>query len=233
MLSEQEDYFGTTAEAKTERDNKVKLKVYSNPRDEKIPSKRGEIYKNIALILLQKDKTEQAKTALSDARKANPDDTSLIISEADLYLKLQDFATYKKLVSEVLEKDPNNPDLLFNLGVVSSKTDAASAETYYKKAIELKPDYVNAYLNLSILKLEGETKIVDEINKLGTSEKDNKRYEVLKKQREDIFKSALPYLEKANELDPKNEDVAATLLNVYGALEMTDKKKALKAKMGK
>ena len=150
-----------------------------------------------------------------------------------MYLKLQDFATYKKLVSEVLEKDPNNPDLLFNLGVVSSKTDAASAETYYKKAIELKPDYVNAYLNLSILKLEGETKIVDEINKLGTSEKDNKRYEVLKKQREDIFKSALPYLEKANELDPKNEDVAATLLNVYGALEMTDKKKALKAKMGK
>jgi tetratricopeptide (TPR) repeat protein len=233
LLSEQEDYFGTTAEAKTERDNKVKLKVYSDPRDEKIPSKRGEIYKNIALILLQKDKTEQAKTALSDARKANPDDTSLIISEADLYLKLQDFATYKKLVSEVLEKDPNNPDLLFNLGVVSSKTDAASAETYYKKAIELKPDYVNAYLNLSILKLEGETKIVDEINKLGTSEKDNKRYEVLKKQREDIFKSALPYLEKANELDPKNEDVAATLLNVYGALEMTDKKKALKAKMGK
>ena len=233
LLSEQEDFFGTTVEAKTERDNKVKLKVYSNPRDEKIPSKRGEIYKNIALILLQKDKTEQAKTALSDARKANPDDTSLIISEADLYLKLQDFATYKKLVSEVLEKDPNNPDLLFNLGVVSSKTDAASAETYYKKAIELKPDYVNAYLNLSILKLEGETKIVDEINKLGTSEKDNKRYEVLKKQREDIFKSALPYLEKANELDPKNEDVAATLLNVYGALEMTDKKKALKAKMGK
>jgi len=233
LLSEQEEFFGTTTDAKTERDNKVKLKVYSNPRNEKIPSKRGEIYKNIALILLQKDKTEQAKTALSDARKANPDDTSLIISEADLYLKLQDFTTYKKLVSEVLEKDPNNPDLLFNLGVVSSKTDAASAETYYKKAIELKPDYVNAYLNLSILKLEGETKIVDEINKLGTSEKDNKRYEVLKKQREDIFKSALPYLEKANELDPKNEDVAATLLNVYGALEMTDKKKALKAKMGK
>jgi tetratricopeptide (TPR) repeat protein len=209
------------------------LKVYSDPRDEKIPSKRGEIYKNIALILIQKDKTEQAKTALSDARKANPDDTSLIISEADLYLKLQDFATYKKLVSEVLEKDPNNPDLLFNLGVVSSKNDAAAAESYYKKAIEIKPDYVNAYLNLSILKLEGETKIVDEINKLGTSEKDNKRYEVLKKQREEIFKSALPYLEKANELDPKNEDVAATLLNVYGALEMTDKKKALKAKMGK
>ncbi len=71
------------------------------------------------------------------------------------------------------------------------------------------------------------------MNKLGTSEKDNKRYEVLKKQRTDMFNSALPYLEKAYELDAKNEDVANTLLNVYGALEMTDKKKALKAKMGK
>ena len=48
-----------------------------------------------------------------------------------------------------------------------------------------------------------------------------------------MFLATLPYLEKANELAPKNEDVVTTLLNVYGALEMTDKKKALKEKMGK
>ena len=71
------------------------------------------------------------------------------------------------------------------------------------------------------------------MNKLGTSEKDNKRYEVLKAKREGIFKEALPYLEKAFELNPTNEDVSATLLNVYGALEMTAEKKALKAKLGK
>ncbi|MFD0778916.1 hypothetical protein ACFQZF_10865 [Flavobacterium myungsuense] len=71
------------------------------------------------------------------------------------------------------------------------------------------------------------------MNKLGTSEKDNKRYEVLKKQRLAVFMDTLPFLEKANELDPKNEDVSTTLLNVYGALEMSDKKKALKAKLVK
>ena len=69
------------------------------------------------------------------------------------------------------------------------------------------------------------------MNKLTNSEKDNKRYLVLKKQREGIFMGALPYLEKANELDPKNKEVASTLLSVYSALEMTDKKKALKARM--
>lgn len=233
VLTEKEDYFGTTPEAKADRDSKVKLKVYTDPRDEKIPSKRGEIYKNIALILVQEGKVDEAKKALAEARVANPDDSSLTLTEADLYLKLEDFTTYKKLISEVLEKNPNDPDLLFNLGVISAKTDAVEAEKYYKKAIEIKPDYVNAYLNLAILKLDGEKKIIDEMNKLGTSEKDNKRYEVLKKQRLAIFMDTLPFLEKANELDPANEDVATTLLNVYGALEMTDKKKALKAKMGK
>lgn len=232
-VNDQEEFFGSNAAAKTDRDTKVRLKLYTNPRDEKVPSKRGEIYKNVALILVQQGKTDQAKKALAEAREANPDDTSIALTEANVYLELNDFATYKKLVTDVLAKSPNDADLVYNLGVIASKTDAAEAEKYYKRAIEIKPDYTNAYLNLAILKLDSDKKIIDEMNKLGTSEKDNKRYEVLKKQRSDMFNSALPYLEKAYELDPKNEDVGTTLLNVYGALEMTDKKKALKAKMGK
>jgi tetratricopeptide (TPR) repeat protein len=232
-INEQEEFFGSTAASKTDRDTKVRLKLYTNPRDEKIPSKKGEILKNIALILVQQGKIDQAKLALSDARAANPDDTSIAMTEANVYLELNDFAMYKKLVTEVLAKNPNDADLLYNLGVIASKTNATEAEGYYKKAIEINPNFTNAYLNLAILKLDADKKMIEEMNKLGTSEKDNKRYEVLKKQRSDMFNSALPYLEKAFDLDPKNEDVATTLLNVYGALEMTDKKKALKAKLGK
>ncbi len=58
-----------------------------------------------------------------------------------------------------------------------------------------------------------------------------KRYADLKVERQNIFKSVIPTLEKAFEVDPKNEDVGKTLLNVYSALEMTAEKKALKAKM--
>ncbi|WP_309641072.1 tetratricopeptide repeat protein [Flavobacterium sp.] len=232
-LNDQEEFFGSNAAAKADRDTKVRLKLYTNPRDEKVPSKRGEIYKNIALILVQQGKTEEAKKALAEAREANPDDTSITLTEANVYLELNDFVTYKRLITDVLAKNPNDADLVYNLGVIASKTDVVEAEKYYKRAIEIKPDYISAYLNLAIMKLDADKKIIDEMNKLGTSEKDTKRYEVLKKQRNDMFNSALPYLEKAYELEPGNADVAATLLNVYGALEMTDKKKALKAKMGK
>jgi hypothetical protein len=48
--------------------------------------------------------------------------------------------------------------------------------------MEIDPKYVNAYINLAALKLEAEKPIIDEMNKLGTSDK-VKRYEVLKKQR--------------------------------------------------
>ncbi|MBA9075068.1 tetratricopeptide (TPR) repeat protein [Flavobacterium gossypii] len=213
-----------------ERDKMVKLGTHEAPKTEKEPSKRGEIYRNIALIYNNKGDVDAAKKALIDARAANPDDVSLTMTQADLYLKSNDVANYKKLVGEIIEKNPADPNLFYNLGVLSAQAkENAEAEKYYKKTIELDPNYVNAYLNLSVLKLESDATIVEEINKLGTSQKDNKRYEVLKAKREEIFKSTLPYLEKANKLDPKNEDVYKTLLNVYNYLEMTSEAKALKA----
>ena len=69
-----------------------------------------------------------------------------------------------------ITKDPENGILYYNLGVISSEQgEADSAIEYYKKAIEFKPDYVDAYLNIVSVILDGEQKIVDEMNSLGTS----------------------------------------------------------------
>lgn len=227
-ISGQEDLFNT----EKERDQAVKLGTHEKPKTEAIPSKRGEIYKNIALILVQDGKTEEAKKALSDARKANPEDTSLTLAEADLYLQTKDYETYKKLIAEVIEKNPNDADLIFNLGVISANAkNAAEAEKYYKRVIEINPKYTNAYINMAALKLDDEKAIIDEMNKLGTSANDMKRYDVLKAKRDNLFKSTIPYLEKAHELNPTDIDIAKTLLNVYNALEMMPEAKALKVKV--
>ena len=99
--------------------------------------------------------------------------------------------------------------------------------------MEINPKYTNAYINLAALKLEDEKVIIDEMNKLGTSTKDMKRYEELKAKRQNLFRGTIPFLQKAVELDPSNVDVAKTLLNVYSALEMTTEYKALKATIKK
>ncbi|MGZ9676113.1 tetratricopeptide repeat protein [Flavobacterium sp. GNP001] len=227
-LTSAEDFFSTAQE----RDRLVKLGTHEKPRTEVVPSKRGEIYKNMALILVEKGKTDEAKKAISEARKTNPEDGSLALTEANLYLETKDYDTYKKLVSEILEKNPNDSELIFNLGVLSANAkNVVDAEKYYRRVIDINPQYVNAYINLAAMKLEDEKVIIDEMNKLGTSTKDQKRYDELKKKREDMFKATIPFLAKAVELNPTNQDVSKTLLGVYNALEMTAEAKALKAKM--
>ncbi|AWG23164.1 hypothetical protein FFWV33_17330 [Flavobacterium faecale] len=229
LVSNKEEGFPT----KEDRDRMVKLKTHTNPRVEVVASKEGEIVKNIALILVQQKKIEEAKKVIVEARTLNPEDTSLAMTEANLYLETKDFDSYKKLVTEILAKKPNDADLLFNLGVVSATAkNKADAEMYYKKAIEVDPNYMNAYINLVGVKLEAETPINAEMNKLGTSDKDNKRYEVLKAEKKKLYQSVIPYLTKSLEIEKDNKDVANTLISVYGALEMSAEKKALKEKMG-
>jgi tetratricopeptide (TPR) repeat protein len=226
-----EEFFGSDKAAKDSRDNLIKLSTHEKPRDEKITSKKGEIYKNIVLILVEQGKSAEAKAYIGDARKVNPDDTSLMLTEADIYLKEKDFVTYSKLVNQALEKDPNNVDLVFNLGVISAEANKIEdAEKYYKKAIELDPTYFNAYLNLSELKLRSDKDLVDQMRKLGSSDADNKKFDVLRAKQIANYKEVLPFLEKAVELKSDNEAAKSTLLGVYQALEMTDKYKALKAK---
>ena len=220
-----------TFTSKQERDLFIKTGTHDKPRDEKVTSKRGEIYKFIAYILVEKGKTDEAKAAIEEAKKSNPNDDSLLLTEADVYLKMNDYASYDRIINQVLAKDPKNVVLLYNLGVTNANANKLdSAEKYYLRALEIDPKYFDALLNISELRLRADSKIVEEMNKLGTTEKDNKRYEVLKAEREKNFKFILPYLEKAVELRPEDDAAKKTLLSVYNALEMTDKYKALKAK---
>ena len=213
------------------RDISVKAGQHVDPREEKLPSLKGEIVKNIALIYIQRGEIEKAKQAMNDARRENPDDIGLIISEADLYLKTNDMETYKRLITEALQKNPNNADLFFNLGVVTSSANPEEAMKHYQKALEIDPNYVNAMINLGVLTIADEQKIVDEMNSLGTSTKDNQRYDQLKKKRDDLFKKALPYFEKAHSVQPENQDVISMLANIYQAMDKTEDYKRMKAKM--
>lgn len=214
-----------------DRKNAIKMGTHEKPRDEKIPSKRGEIYKNYASILVEKGRTDDAKKAIADARKLSPDDTDLILAEANLYFETKDMESYKRLINEALAKKPNDADLLFNLGVVSTSTgDIEGAKKYYERAITADPKYFNAYNNLGALLLNGDEKIVKEMNSLGMSPKEAKRYDELKAKRQNMFKAALPVYEKALEVKPNDEASKSMLLGIYQFLEMDAKYKALKAK---
>ncbi len=207
-----------------------KSKDYSNPRIGKTESRYPEIVKNIALIYVQQGKNEVAIQAITEARNIQPDDTSLILNEADLYIRMSNNSDneeervkyrskFKDLMELAITKDPENGILYYNLGVISTEQgESDSAIEYYEKAINFKPDYVDAYLNLVSVILDGEQAVVDEMNSLGTSKKDNIRYDELKIVREELYKRCVPYLEKLIEVSPTNLDALRTLKNIYSVL---------------
>ena len=245
-----DEYFITNNEtgqeekvSETEFDLLKSSKDYSNPRVGQTESRYPEIVKNIALIYVQQGKNDVAIEAIKEARSIQPEDTSLILNEADLYIRISNNSDdeserdlyrikFKELMELAITKDPENGILYYNLGVISSEQgENDSALEYYKKAIEFIPDYVDAYLNLFSVILDGEQAIVDEMNNLGTSKKDNIRYDELKVERENLYKQCIPYLEKLVEVSPTNVDALNTLKNIYGVLGENDKFKDISAKI--
>jgi len=227
-MTKKEEIFLT----QNDRDLSIQAGTHEKPRTEKRTSKRGEIYKNMALLYVQIGDREKAKKVISDARLKNPEDIFLALAEADLYLESKDYESYKKAIEPILKKNQNDADFVYNLGILSAKAkNDVEAENFYLKTITLNPHYINAYINLSFLKLEEISAIDDAMNKLGTSPSEMKKYDALKTKRDGIYKKTIPYLQKALEINPEDEDISKSLLSVYSALEMTAEYKELKAKL--
>ncbi len=209
-------------------------KDYTNPRVGKTESRLPEIVKNIALIYVQLGETDMAVSAIEDARKIRPDDLNLLLSEADLYMKLGNKEKFKTLMQEAITKDPDNAILYYNLGVINvEQGEFEDAMNYYKKSLELDPNYASTYLNLVGLILEGEEALVEQMNELATSNKrsDFEKYDKLKQDREDLYASCLPYLEKLIEIDPTNIEALKTAKNIYYTVGDNENYKLMSAKI--
>ena len=245
-----DEYFVTNNEtgveekvSQTEYDLLKSSKDYSNPRIGQTESRFPEIVKNIALIYVQQGKNDLAEAAIKEAREIQPDDVSLLLNEADLYIRISNNSDndeerllyrnkFKTLMEMAIELDPDNGILYYNLGVIyAEQGELALAKEKYSQAIKLVPDYVDAYLNLVSVILEDEVSIVEEMNSLGTSKKDNLRYDELKVKREDLYRECVPLLEELLNVSPTNIDALNTLKNIYGVLGNNEAFMRIKAKI--
>jgi len=214
------------------RDIAVKMGTHTNSRNEKSESKVGEIAKNIALIYIEKGETDKALAAIDKAKATNPDDFNLLVAEANVRYKLDQKDKYKVLVSKALSINPNNVDLLFNLGVVSAdEEEYDAAKGYYIKALEVDTTYNRARMNLVAMLFDQVQKYVDEMNGLGTSAADDKRYNELNELKNSTYMEAIPFLNGVLEHDPNNYDAAKTLMEIYSVLDDQPNFKLMKAKV--
>lgn len=196
-----------------------KTNAYKDFKEEKTPSKKAEIVKNIALIYQEQGKNDEALAAYEDAIANNPDDVNLVLNKANLYYAMGDKDKFKELMAQASEMAPDNPDLLYNIGVINMEQgNMAEARAAYKKALDVDPNYINALLNLSTTYVNEGNELVDVMNGLGTSRADTQKYDELKVKRDDLFKEGAGVLETALKNTPDNVQILQQLKNIYGAL---------------
>jgi tetratricopeptide (TPR) repeat protein len=210
----------TVISSQKERDQFVKNGLYIDPRDEVIPSKKGEIFRNIALIYVQLGDIDKGINSLKEAKKENPEDITLLGVEIGLYAEINEKQKFEALTAEILASGILNSSIYNDMGL-ASKTfkDYKKAEEFYKKAIEIDVDNKFPYLNLAVMYIDMAADMLEEMNTLGTTAAENKKYDQLRKDREKAYENALPNLEKFATYEPENEGVLNTIKDIKRILE--------------
>jgi tetratricopeptide (TPR) repeat protein len=187
----------------------------------------AKIYGLLANLQLENKDTTAALTTINAGRQKHPEDNNLVIQGLNVYLQSgRDKEAYEQL-DAAIQKDPGNANLYYAKGVLSDKmgkTEEAAA--MYKKAIELKPDYFEANYNLGAMYFNQGAELVNKANNLPVSKQ--AEYEAAKKKYEAKFREAQPYLEKAYQLNAKDEATIQSLYQLYGRIGNTAKAQEMK-----
>lgn len=142
-------------------------------------------------------------------------------------------------IQEGLYEKPRNvnppskqEEILVSLAFSYMETnDYCSAEKYYEDALQVNQNCMTCYINMAYVKMQFRKELQDLMGTLGNSPAEMQQYDKLDAQKDDIVKSAIPYLKKALNIEPKNESAAKSLLGIYRSLNMTGEYNALKSSM--
>jgi len=175
-----------------------------------------------------KENKEEALKVLRAAKPKFPTNMDLPKVEIGLLIDLKRIDEAKAGLEEAIKKEPTNKVLHFYLGYANASLNKTEeAKKNYEEAMKLDPQYFEAQLYLSKLVYNDAAVIKKEMSNLGISADDKKKRFALDKQLVEKLKVALPYWEKAEKLNPDEQEVLDTLYSIYTDLDLQDQMKRL------
>ena len=196
---------------------------YTDFKTETAPSIEIELYETNAALLVEAGRTEEALNLIERGLKKFPSSSKLSELQGTAYYKSGKMDEFVGNLKIQTQKNPTDANNWYNLGVLQSKNPATETDAInsYKKAVELKSDFAQAWQNLTYLTMGDDAKAIDEYNaakKAGKTETANKIIEA----RRTRLAASLPYAEKWYENDQQNIDAVSLLKGLY----MSNKKEA-------
>jgi tetratricopeptide (TPR) repeat protein len=227
VVNDQPVRFGS----KAEMERQVQLQLMKDPVVG--PSERPNVYKSLLSALIATADTAGFQEYLMKAREEFPDDESLIRLELQGYLDAEEYEKALGVLDLAISKDPNNSVYYYVKGFIlqTEVKDDEKAIAAYTKATELDPENFDAYFMSGVVYYDQGKAALDEMNQLGMSKADQKKYDELNKVKVAMFEKSLPFFEKAYELNPEDLETVKALWETYRQLKNREKTMEMKAKL--
>lgn len=160
-------------------------------------------------------KSDEGIKYLEEGLVKFPKNTDILFGIIQYYVdKGEDPSKVLSYIDKALLQEPRNATLHFAKGTVYDKlSDPDNAAKAYSSAVEIDPNFFDAYYNLGAVYFNRGVKYVEEANKIPAKETD--KYDAMMIKASDEYKKAIPYMEKAHSINPNSKDVIEALKNIY------------------
>lgn len=193
-------------------------------------SSLSQVYLDLSRLHLMQSDTASAITYAKEGSAKFPENQELATQNIELNLQAGNEAEIIADISSQIEKDPSNAILHYYHGIAlgaSGQND--QAEEAYKKSIELDPNSVNSYINLGGLMLNKGIEVFREASKLPANQQ--QKYNEQAKIGNQLVDEALPFLQKATEVDPASAVAWQNLKTYYQLKENAEKVTEIEGKI--
>lgn len=161
----------------------------------------------------------EAGERLSECHKKHPNDLDLLIAQINRNIEKGEIKRAETNLKKALKIDSRNEFLLLTIGAIKDNIGQQDkAEIYYLEALKVNPDLFDANYNMGVLYFNRGADVNNEAIKIS----DNKKYLTSKKEANRLFAMALPYLEKAEKLEPNDKSTLQSLKSLYIAMKDAD-----------
>jgi len=182
-----------------------------DPKDERFHIRLINAYSGMEDLALQLE-------AIKNARIAVPQSKDIIFEEVNYYLASGNNDLLLESLDNAVASDAENPILHLVLGnTYAQLSDVDKAESSFKQAILLDPEYFDAYNNLASLYLDKTIGLIEKKNAL--SYKQEKLFNTYKKQILALYNKALPHLESCLRINPTSISIISALKEIYYKLD--------------
>ncbi|MDR1557547.1 MAG: tetratricopeptide repeat protein [Tannerellaceae bacterium] len=209
--------------------NNAELAIAALNRAKDTDFRANDVYQYLVYEYQQLNDSINTEKTLEEGLKKFPEEKYYLLNLINTYIYSGRNEKAVEYLKTAISQEPENAQLYDVMGRVyeSGMKDLDNAETYFAKALEIDPEYIEALSNL------GRIYYNQGVNRLGEANmiNDTKLYQEEAAKAKEYFKKALPYFEKALQQKPDEREYMTALRGIYYNLNMNDEFNAIEAKM--